>query len=162
MVGFIDGYLTMDSLGVLAFTLVLSNTVKQRGITKPTTAIKSSLYASAIASALIGIIYFFLIWMGNHTSVTSIPDGQNIGTHLLVRASQDGFSALGVLILGSTVLLASITTSTGVVSAVSSYFHANFPKISYRNFVFIIISFIFRQHLLSKTFSYYIKKHLLP
>lgn len=95
MVGFIDGYLTMDSLVVLAFTLVLSNTVKQRGITKPTTAIKSSLYASAIASALIGIIYFFLLWMGNHTSVTSIPDGQNIGTHLLVRASQDGLQCTG-------------------------------------------------------------------
>ncbi|MCI5775841.1 MAG: branched-chain amino acid transport system II carrier protein [Aerococcus sp.] len=140
-IGFLEGYLTMDSIAAMAFTLVLSSSIRQRGVTTPNAMLSSAVRASLIASVLLGIIYLLLGWIGNYTSVTTIPNEQNAGTYLLVAASKEGFGSLGMIVLGLVVFLACLTTATGLISAVASYFHGLMPKISYR-LLAIIITFI--------------------
>lgn len=118
--GFLDGYLTMDSMGALAFTLVLSSTIKQFGITDIREAIAGSVRSSLVASGLLGIIYFLLGWIGNRAGITHIPAAQNPGAYILVQTAEEGFGKIGVIILGIIVLLACITTATGLVSSALS------------------------------------------
>lgn len=131
-IGFSEGYLTMDSIAALAFTLVLSSTIKQFGVTDRKQAFIGSLWSSLLASGLLGIIYFSLGWVGNHTNVMNIPSGQNAGTYLLVNTATEGFGYIGMIVLGLVVLLACITTATGLISSVASYLHGLLPQLSYR------------------------------
>lgn len=142
--GFTEGYLTMDTLATLAFSVIVVSAFKQKGVTDRNQIFKYSSIAALIAAGLLAIIYAFLAWTGNHSPALAEQIGnQNMGTFLLNKGAHDAFGPLGMYLLGSIVFLACLTTSSGLVTAVSQFFYDLYPKISYKTYAIVttLISF---------------------
>ena len=148
--GFTNGYLTMDAIAAIAFSMIVVNAVKATGITHANKIFKQTLIAGLIAAIALLFIYVSLGFIGNHMNLSSgkiaslKANDQNIGTYLLTTVASIGFGTFGKYLLGIIVALACLTTACGLVVAVAEYFHRIFPKLSYNTYViiFTIISFI--------------------
>lgn len=148
--GFTNGYLTMDAIAAIAFSMIVVNAVKSTGLTHANQIFKQTLLAGVIAAVALLFIYISLGFIGNHMNIS--PDkiasltakDQNIGTYLLTTIATTGFGSLGKYVLGIIVALACLTTACGLIVSVSEYFHKIVPKVSYKVFavIFTIISFI--------------------
>ncbi|HCY9620379.1 TPA: branched-chain amino acid transport system II carrier protein [Staphylococcus aureus] len=148
--GFTQGYLTMDAIAAIAFSMIVVNAVKLTGITKTNQIFKQTLTAGLIAAIALIFIYISLGYIGNHMPVSDMKlnelksHDRNIGTYLLTTMASTGFGSFGKYLLGIIVALACLTTACGLIVAVSEYFHRIVPKVSYKAFVlvFILMSFI--------------------
>ena len=148
--GFTNGYLTMDAIAAIAFSMIVVNAVKATGIKHANQIFKQTAIAGVIAAVALGFIYISLGYIGNHMSITDeamkkiTEQEQNVGTYLLTVMASTGFGAFGKYLLGIIVTLACFTTACGLIVAVSGYFHNIFPKISYKVYatVFTLISFV--------------------
>lgn len=148
--GFTEGYLTMDAIAAIAFSVIVLNAIKDKGITKETGLFKQTVYAGIIAAVALGFIYFTLGWIGNHYLLTDAQlatiksHNMDTGTFILTHVANATFGGAGKLLIGVIVSLACLTTSVGLLVAVSEYFYEIFPKISYKMYVviFTMISLI--------------------
>lgn len=148
--GFVEGYLTMDALAAIAFSMIVITAIKSKGVTKETGLFKQTILAGVIAAIALSFIYISLGWIGNHMNVSASTlkelqdNGQNVGTYLLTSAAHMAFGEFGKYLIGIIVALACLTTATGLIVSVSEFFHDLLPKISYKWFVtiFTVISFI--------------------
>lgn len=145
IIGFTEGYLTMDAIGAIAFSIIVLNSIRNLGVTNRKDLLIGTVKSSFLAALLLGLVYIGLGWTGNRMILnTGLPEKQNLGTFLLQYVSNEAFGALGIILLGTIVFLSCMTTATGLISAVSEYFNSLFPKISYKTFavLFTIVSFI--------------------
>ncbi len=145
IIGFTEGYLTMDAIGAIAFSIIVLNSIRNLGVTNRKDLLIGTVKSSFLAALLLGLVYIGLGWTGNQVMLnTGLPEKQNLGTFLLQYVSNEAFGALGIILLGTIVFLSCLTTATGLISAVSEYFNSLFPKISYKTFavLFTIVSFI--------------------
>ncbi|MFH4935052.1 branched-chain amino acid transport system II carrier protein [Staphylococcus cohnii] len=148
--GFTNGYLTMDAIAAIAFSMIVVNAVKASGITHANKIFRQTLLAGIIAAVALMFIYISLGFIGNHMAVPQekvaslIANDQNIGTYLLTTMASTGFGAFGKYLLGIIVALACLTTACGLIVSVSEYFNRIFPRISYKTYViiFTLVSFI--------------------
>src|SRR5699024_1044640 len=148
--GFTNGYLTMDAIAAIAFSMIVVNAVKVTGITHANKIFRQTLLAGIIAAVALMFIYISLGFIGNHMAVPQekvaslIANDQNIGTYLLTTMASAGFGAFGKYLLGIIVALACLTTACGLIVSVSEYFNRIFPRISYKTYViiFTLVSFI--------------------
>ncbi|WP_124059013.1 branched-chain amino acid transport system II carrier protein [Vaginisenegalia massiliensis] len=143
--GFTEGYLTMDTLAAIAFSIVVLNSIQALGIENRRDLMLGTIKSSFIAAALLVLIYAALGWAGNHVDLAGAQAGkQNLGTFLLIFISHQGFGKLGIALLGTIVFLACLTTSTGLIAAVSEYFHSLFPRLSYEAYavIFTLLSLV--------------------
>ena len=146
--GVIEGYFTMDALASLAFSVIVLNAIKAKGVS-PSALIKQTVFAGIIAAVALGFIYFSIGWIGNHAqlnpeTLTALAERkQDLGTYILNNAAQQAFGEYGRMVLGVIVSLACLTTAVGLCTSVGEYFSEVFPKISYRTYVilFCVISF---------------------
>lgn len=146
--GIVEGYLTMDALASITFSVIVISAIKARGVSG-NALVKQTAMAGVIAAIALGAIYVALAWIGNHYTIT--PEtlaelnakGQNIGTFILNSVATDTFGEFGRTLLGVIVTLACLTTSIGLIVTTSEYFHEVFPKISYKAYVliFTLVSF---------------------
>lgn len=137
--GFIEGYLTLDALAALVFGIVVIGSIREKGITNPSTITKACITAGAIAAAGLALVYLSLSYIGA-TSFEAIGSKEN-GASLLSDAATYLFGSTGLFILGLAITLACLTTSIGLVSACAKYFSKFFPRLSYRSLVFILSIF---------------------
>ncbi|MCE5024461.1 branched-chain amino acid-like transporter carrier protein BrnQ3 [Staphylococcus simulans] len=139
--GFTQGYLTMDAIAAIAFSMIVVNAVKATGVTHADTIFKQTAMAGVIAAAGLMFIYISLGYIGNHMVVSpeKLKDlaahDQNVGTYLLTTIAGTGYGEFGKYLLGIIVALACLTTACGLVVSVSQYFNSIFPKISYKAYV---------------------------
>ncbi|MFC6117674.1 branched-chain amino acid transport system II carrier protein [Macrococcoides bohemicum] len=148
--GFTSGYQTMDAIAAIAFSVIVINAIKEKGISKETGLFKQTILAGIIAAIALGFIYLTLGWIGSHyhlsaAQLSEIKDNESdLGTYILTHVAHDTFGTFGKLLIGIIVSLACLTTSTGLVVAVSEYFNEIFPKISYKTYAiaFTLFSFI--------------------
>lgn len=148
--GFTSGYQTMDAIAAIAFSVIVINAIKEKGISKETGLFKQTILAGIIAAIALGFIYLTLGWIGSHyhlsaAQLSEIKDNElDLGTYILTHVAHDTFGTFGKLLIGIIVSLACLTTSTGLVVAVSEYFNEIFPKISYKTYAiaFTLFSFI--------------------
>lgn len=146
--GFTQGYLTMDAIAAIAFSMIVVNAVKLTGITKTNQIFKQTLTAGLIAAVALIFIYISLGYIGNHMPVSDMTLDQlkskdrNIGTYLLTTMASTGFGSFGKYLLGIIVALACLTTACGLIVAVSEYFHRIVPKVIIQS---ICISFHFNE-----------------
>lgn len=143
-VGFTQGYLTMDAIAAIAFSVIVLNSIRSLGITSRKELLYGTIKSASIAAALLSFIYISLGWLGNRVSLPGpMPEGQNIGTFLLSFISADAYGSSGMILLGAIVLLACLTTAAALVVAVSEYFNSILPNVPYRVFMvlFSLISF---------------------
>lgn len=138
--GFQEGYLTMDALAALVFGIIVINAIKERGVQSRKHLLFTGVKASLLAAAILAILYSVLSYIGA-ISVEELGYMSN-GGEILAQLSQHYFGTLGGVLLGIIVLLACLTTSIGLTTACSNYFHQLMPRISYRSFaiIFSIIS----------------------
>ena len=143
--GFTEGYLTMDAIGAIAFSIIVLNSIRSLGITNKRDLLIGTIKSAVLAAVLLGLIYGGLGWISNRVALdTMIPENQNMGTFLLQYISNEAFGSFGILLLGVIVFLACLTTATGLIAAVSEYFNSLIPAVSYKTFaiIFTVVSLV--------------------
>ncbi|RLQ97926.1 branched-chain amino acid transport system II carrier protein [Falsibacillus albus] len=137
--GFIDGYLTMDTIAALVFGIVVISSVKEKGITNKSVLTRTCITAGLIAAAGLALVYLSLAFIG--ATSTSAIGSQDNGGALLSAAASYLYGAGGTIILGLAITFACITTSVGLVSSCAKFFTKIVPSISYSKYVIIFSVF---------------------
>ncbi|MEK4201034.1 branched-chain amino acid transport system II carrier protein [Cytobacillus sp. FSL K6-0265] len=137
--GFIEGYLTMDTIAALVFGIIVISSIKGFGVTKKASITKICIAAGLIAAAGLAIIYVALAYIGS-TSPNTLGVQPNGGA-LLSVAAQFLFGSAGGYILGFAIIFACLTTAVGLISSCAAYFNKIVPRVSYKKFVIIFSIF---------------------
>jgi branched-chain amino acid:cation transporter, LIVCS family len=133
--GFLEGYLTMDTIAALAFGIVVIGAIQQKKSLERKQIIRETLKAGIIAGVGLAFVYVTVGLLG--AKMASVGTYDNGGT-ILTEAAQLMFGTPGMLLLGLIVTLACFTTAVGLVSATSQFFAKMMPKISYKTFTIAI------------------------
>lgn len=130
--GFLQGYLTMDTLGALVFGIVIATAIRDRGISDPRLVTRYSVIAGLIAALGLSLVYLTLFYLGA-TSQGIAGEAQN-GVQILTTYVQHTFGIAGSLLLAIVITLACLTTAVGLLTACGEFFSGLLP-VSYRTVV---------------------------
>ena len=140
--GFLDGYLTMDTIAALNFGIVIALNINNRGVTQQQSVVKETIRAGWVAGGI------FLLVYGAIAHVGAISGGSfgamNNGTEVFKAITFYLFGDIGVVLLGIIFVLACLNTCIGLISSCSKYFAIILPGISYKKWAvfFALISMI--------------------
>lgn len=128
--GMVEGYLALDGLAALAFAIVVINAIRDMGVTQSKSIVRYTLMAGVLAGIGLGLVYLALGYVGAQTSMeeTVYGNGGQVLASVVYRLLGTGGNA----VLGLAVMLACLTTSIGLATSFSDYFHEIFPRVSYR------------------------------
>ena len=88
--GFTNGYLTMDAIAAIAFSMIVVNAVKSTGISHANQIFKQTLLAGIIAAIALMFIYISLGFIGNHMAVPQEKIASSVSyTHLRAHDPRD-------------------------------------------------------------------------
>ncbi len=127
--GFLQGYLTMDTLGALVFGIVIATAIRDRGVTEQALVTRYSVIAGVIAAVGLSLVYLALFYLGA-TSQGIAGEAQN-GVQILTAYVQHTFGTTGSLLLAVVITLACLTTAVGLLTACGEFFSSLLP-VSYR------------------------------
>ncbi|GGE26229.1 branched-chain amino acid transport system carrier protein [Marinithermofilum abyssi] len=130
--GFMDGYLTMDTLGALVFGIVAVTAIQNKGVKDRKPLAATTIKAGLIAGIGLAFVYLTLGYMGATSQSLGMTDN---GGQIMTMMMHHLFGQSGALLLGLAVFLACLTTSVGLVTATSMYFSKRFPSLSYNHLV---------------------------
>ncbi|KEQ17821.1 branched-chain amino acid transport system II carrier protein [Endozoicomonas numazuensis] len=134
--GFLEGYMTMDALAALLFSIVIITNLKSHGITSPNALVRHSIITGCIAACGLALVYLSLFNLGT-TSRDIIQHPQN-GGQILSAYVSNLFGHYGNVLLATVVSLACLTTSIGLITAASEYFCELSKKLNYKVLVAVI------------------------
>lgn len=138
--GFLQGYLTMDTLGALVFGIVIATAVRDRGITAAGLVTRYTTIAGLIAAAGLSLVYLALFHLGAGSQ--AIAAGAENGGQILAAFVQHRFGSGGSLLLAVVITLACLTTAVGLTTACGEFFSKRLP-VSYRAVVLAVVLFSF-------------------
>ena len=124
--GLTQGYLTMDVLAATVFGIVLSQTLRSRGIGSTGRVVRATAAAGGIAATLLAAVYIGLAMIGTRTGGAA-----DDGTALLRSAASSALGPAGVIVFAAIVILACLTTSVGLLSAWAGYAYATLPRTTF-------------------------------
>jgi len=133
--GFVNGYLTMDTLGALVFGIVIVNAARSRGIENPTLLTRYTIFAGLIAGVGLTMVYLSLFKLGSDSG-SLISQSAN-GAAILHAYVQHTFGAGGSLFLGVLIFIACMVTAIGLTCACAEFF-AQYIPLSYKTLVVIL------------------------
>ncbi len=136
--GFLEGYLTMDTLGALVFGIVIATAIRDKGVSDATLVTRYSMTAGVIAAIGLSLVYLSLFYLGA-TSQGIAGDAQN-GVQILTSYVQHTFGTMGSMLLAVVITLACLTTAVGLTAACGEFFSALLP-VSYRTVVIVFSLF---------------------
>ncbi len=136
--GFLEGYLTMDTLGALVFGIVIATAIRDRGVSDPALVTRYSVVAGAIAALGLSLVYLALFYLGA-TSQGIAAEAQN-GVQILTTYVQHTFGTPGSLLLAVVITLACLTTAVGLTTACGEFFSSLMP-VGYRTVVVVFTLF---------------------
>ena len=122
--GFVDGYLTMDTLASLVFGIVIVNAIRSRNITAKDQVVRYTIIAGLMALVGFVLIYVGLFKLGNNSSAIA-ADAAN-GATILHRYVRHTFGAYGDIFLAILINLACVVTAIGLTTACATYFSSLF------------------------------------
>lgn len=131
--GFIEGYLTMDTIAALNFGIVIALAIRSKGIDDDKAVVSLSIKAGIIAGIILAIIYAMLAHLGA-TSGGRFGVSEN-GAQTLTNITTYIFGKPGAVLLALIFTLACLTTCVGLITSCSQYFSTLTKKISYENWV---------------------------
>lgn len=134
--GFLEGYLTMDTIAALNFGIVIALAIKSKGIKDEKAIISASVKAGIIAGILLIVIYSILAHLGA-SSGGRFGATEN-GAQTLTNIMGYIFGKPGAVLLAVIFTLACITTCVGLITSCSQYFSTLTSKLSYKNWVRIL------------------------
>ena len=136
--GFINGYLTMDTLGALVFGIVIVNAIRSRGVESPRLITRYAIIAGLIAGVGLALVYISLFRLGSGSH--AVAAGASNGAAVLHAYVQHTFGSLGSGFLAVLIALACLVTAVGLTCACAEYFSRVLP-LSYKTLVVILAAF---------------------
>lgn len=136
--GFIQGYLTMDTLGALVFGIVIVNAIRSRDVESPKLITRYAIIAGLVAGAGLTLVYLSLFRLGSGSHEVAI--GATNGAAVLHAYVQHTFGSLGSGFLAVLIALACLVTAVGLTCACAEYFSKILP-LSYKTLVIILAVF---------------------
>lgn len=133
--GFVNGYLTMDTLGALVFGIVIVNAARSRGVTEARLLTRYTIWAGLIAGVGLTLLYLCLFRLGSDSG-SLVPQSAN-GAAILHAYVQHTFGMYGSLLLAVLIFVACMVTAVGLTCACAEFF-AQYLPLSYRALVFIL------------------------
>ncbi|MEJ5920171.1 branched-chain amino acid transport system II carrier protein [Corynebacterium sp. H78] len=130
--GFLEGYLTMDSLAALVFGIVVISSLRRQGITGQSKVVTSAISAGVIAVILLGAVYLGLGQLGQ-----GVEGSYDNGARLLADVATQSFGSAGAWLFAGIVLLACLTTAVGLITATAEFFGELVPKVGYNGWAII-------------------------
>ncbi|MFH4354190.1 MAG: branched-chain amino acid transport system II carrier protein [Neisseriaceae bacterium] len=152
--GFSAGYLTMDAIGSITFSMISLTAINAIGIQEKGAILKASTFAALVAGISLTLVYLSLGWIGNHYQLSShqlqwLQQNQvHEGAYILTASANSLLSSWGPVAVSVIVGLACLTTAVGLTVAISDFFfqllRPYVPKLKYSFCVGFIslISFI--------------------
>lgn len=134
--GFVQGYYTMDVLAAFVFGGIFIKAIANEGLKDQHAESRTFLQAGMITVIGLALLQISMAWIGA-TSVDAVGFGDN-GGEILAWVSQALFGSVGLLIIGTIVMLTGITTNIACLSSVAEYFERVFPRYSYKGWVYIL------------------------
>ncbi len=154
--GILSGYQTMDGIGALLLTGIVTSAAMSKGYTDRKEVSGMVALAGVIAGILLMIVYCGLTYLGATTSsIESFAAYEQAG--LLMAIVQALMGKYGAILLTIIVFLACLTTSVGLTSVASDYFNEiSGGKLKYTHLVIVItvISFVISNFGLSSIISF--------
>ncbi|WP_295165236.1 branched-chain amino acid transport system II carrier protein [Selenomonas sp. F0473] len=132
--GLLEGYNTMDVLGVLAYGNILIRSVRLLGLSEPRDISYGTIVSGSFSALLMVAVYGALTYVGAQSrSVYGIDaNGGDVLHHIALHY----FGDFGSILLGITITFACLKTSVGLITACSAAFAGLFPRAcSYRVYV---------------------------
>ena len=139
--GFADGYQTMDTIAALNFGLVIATTLTAFGLKEKKDTIRHTVLAGIFAGSILAMVYLMLAYMGMSSS--GVYAVQENGAWTLRCIVSQLFGDFGAILLAVIFTLACLTTCVGLINSIAQYFSTLFHKLSYRQWVYIIVGFSF-------------------
>ena len=133
--GFVNGYLTMDTLGALVFGIVIVNAARSRGIENTKLLTRYTILAGVIAGVGLTLVYLSLFKLGSDSG-SLISQSAN-GAAILHAYVQHTFGSGGSLFLGVLIFIACMVTAIGLTCACAEFF-AQYIPLSYKTLVIIL------------------------
>jgi LIVCS family branched-chain amino acid:cation transporter len=133
--GFVNGYLTMDTLGAMVFGIVIVNAARSRGVTEARLLTRYTIWAGLMAGVGLTLLYLALFRLGSDSAM--LVDQNANGAAILHAYVQHTFGGAGSLLLAVLIFLACLVTAVGLTCACAEFF-AQYLPLSYRTLVFIL------------------------
>ena len=135
--GFVNGYLTMDTLGALVFGIVIINAIRSRGVTDAKLTTRYAIIASLISGIGLTLVYLslFKLGLGSHDVAAN-------GAVILHAYVQHAFGDFGSIFLSGMIFIACMVTAIGLTCACAEYF-SQITRLSYKKWVFLLVGFSF-------------------
>lgn len=140
--GLINGYLTMDTLAALVFSLIVVNAIRGRGVSEHAKITKYTVAAALIAGAGLVYVYISLFYLGVFSHALA-PAAAN-GAEVLQAYISATFGYRGGIVLAFIITIACLVTAIGLTSACAAFF-SSLTGLSYRMNVVVlaVVSAIF-------------------
>lgn len=136
--GFVNGYLTMDTLGAMVFGIVIVNAARSRGVTEARLLTRYTIWAGLMAGVGLTLLYLALFRLGSDSG--SLVEQSANGAAILHAYVQHTFGGAGSMLLATLIFLACLVTAVGLTCACAEFF-AQYLPLSYRLLVFILGGF---------------------
>lgn len=136
--GFVNGYLTMDTLGAMVFGIVIVNAARSRGVSSAKLLTRYTILAGLIAGMGLTLVYLSLFRLGS-VSGELVPHAQN-GAEILHAYVQHTFGSMGSGFLALLIFIACLVTAVGLTCACAEFF-AQYLPLSYRTLVLLLGGF---------------------
>lgn len=136
--GFVNGYLTMDTLAGLVFGIVIVNAARSRGVTEAGRLTRYTIHAGIIAGSGLTLLYLALFHLGSTSS--SLVEKSANGADILQAYVHYTFGAAGSILLSVLIVISCIVTAVGLTCACAEFFSRLLP-LSYRTLVFMLATF---------------------
>ncbi|MCA0971120.1 branched-chain amino acid transport system II carrier protein [Halobacillus litoralis] len=133
--GFLEGYLTMDAIGALAFGIIVVTSFRDRGVKDQSQLTMKTLKAGSVTAVGLTSVYVALGWIGTKMATEGSYDN---GSAILAGAADVMFGQPGSLLLGIIVGLACFTTCVGLTVACGQFFSKRLSFLSYRTVILIV------------------------
>ncbi|WP_296143991.1 branched-chain amino acid transport system II carrier protein [uncultured Corynebacterium sp.] len=131
--GVLEGYLTMDSIAALAFSIVVIASLRNKGFAEGKPLVRSTILAGLGASILLALIYVGLGLIGRAMPEATQYDS---GAPLLADAALQLMGRPGQTVFALIVVLACLTTAIGLITSTAEYFSQQFAG-SYRTWAIV-------------------------
>ena len=123
--GFLQGYLTMDTLGALVYGIVITTAIRDRGVGTERLITRYTVMAALVAAMGLSLVYFALFYLGSTSSALVGADAN--GGEILSAYVQFRFGTAGSLLLAVVIILACMTTAVGLLTACGEFFSKLLP-----------------------------------
>lgn len=131
--GLTQGYMTMDALGSIGFGWIIFRAIQSMGVSCPKATAKYTVTAAAMYAVAMSVVYLSLAYIGA-TSADLGTDFTN-GGEILTAFTHYHLGVFGIVLLGTVMVLACLTTAIGVTTAGSEFYSTTFSVVSYRRSV---------------------------